>query len=124
MPEKVSFYYLKSPQADGKLRLACKLVSTAYNHGHKVFVSIPSENYCKVFNDRLWTFSWSSFIPHTLLVRNRQIDLDRYPVVIGHIKPPEWYNDVLVSLHDDAPQFLNNLTLSSNRWMQVNLTST
>ena len=113
MTEKVTFYRLKSKQLDGKLLLTCRLISTAFNHGHKVFVSSPSTEFCNLLNIRLWTFAWSSFIPHTKLefTANRPINLEKYPVVIGNLEPPKVFNDVLVTLHERVPSFFEQFNI-------------
>ena len=105
MTSRVTFYQLNEPAYQGKLRLTCNLVSTAFNRGHKVYLSAISEDQCKLLNDLLWTFSPSAFIPHTLLLNQNATILEKFPVLIGCVAPPEWLNDVLVSLHDSVPDY-------------------
>jgi len=102
----VSFYYLKSPAPQGKLRLICQLASTAYRKGHKVYVHAVDEAQSEMINQTLWTFASNSFVPHTLLMDNRDPNLDKFPVVIGSEQPPEQFNDVLISLQAEIPSYV------------------
>ena len=86
----VTFYHRKTSQHLGKARLVCQLASTAYRNGHKVYVSVQNEAQCEMLNQMLWTFSPNSYIPHTSLT-----------------DPPDKFNDVLISLHDEVPSFVN-----------------
>ena len=104
MTSVVNFYRLKSTRDYGKIRLACRLAETAYKRGHKVFVATADEAQSELYNRWLWTFSWSSFVPHAVQHDDPKI-LERYPVVIGHSAPFGDMNDVLVSTLDEAAQF-------------------
>ena len=103
----VTFYYRKTSQHLGKARLVCQLASTAYRNGHKVYVSVQNEDQCEMLNQMLWTFSPNSYVPHTSLTDDRDPDLEKFPVVIGVSDPPDKFNDVLISLHDEVPSFVN-----------------
>ena len=50
------------------------------------------------------TFNQSSFIPHGRLTQTHS-EYSNFPVVIGDQQPPESWNDVLISLLDDAPPY-------------------
>ena len=101
----VTFYHLKTPQQHGKMRLVCQLVATAYRNGHKVYVNALDEPQGELINSLLWTYAPNSFIPHTLLLDQRDPNLEKFPVVIGHEEPPEKFNDVLISLRPDIPGY-------------------
>ena len=36
---------------------------------------------------------------------NAPTNLEKFPVTIGHIPPPEQFNDVLISLKEDVPEY-------------------
>ena len=99
MTSVINFYNLKSSRDFGKVRLACRLVETAFKRGHKVFVATENEEQSTSYDRWLWTFSWSSFVPHAIQ-RGDPTILERYPVVIGHSAPPAGMKDVLVSTLD------------------------
>lgn len=97
-------YRLKSRRDEGRLRLACKLAETAFHRGHKVYVGVNDQKQCERMDTLMWTFSWSSFVPHCTL-GNQVPDLDKYPVVIGYEDPPPEFSDVLIPLLDSVPSY-------------------
>ena len=107
MTAKVVFYYLDKSEHNGKLRLTCNLANTAYKRGLKVYLHTVDDQACRVLDDMLWTFAANSFVPHTIATFNGEIDQERYPVVIGHVQPPEQFNDVLINLHHNVTEFVD-----------------
>ena len=105
MSTTVVFYFLKQSDSDGKLRLACNLANTAFNRGHKVYLNASSSEMCDVLDNLLWTFAPNSFVPHIIYDRNKQVDLERFPVVIGHSQPSDQFNDVMISLHQNVVEY-------------------
>ena len=107
MTTNVSFYFLKAPQNNGKLRLVCKLTATAVSKGHKVYIYTENERQGQELDQLLWTFSQFAFIPHDLLTENQTPNLEKFPVAIGSHEPPSQFNDVLISMHSEVPGFAN-----------------
>ncbi len=107
---EVRFYHLKAHRDNGKLFLACKLAETAVKRGHKVFMCCESEAQCKFLDTYLWSFSWSSFVPHAD-DEVAQEEPDKYPVLISDEDPPVELNDVMVLLRDDVPDFANQFKI-------------
>ncbi len=103
----VTFYHVKAPRRQAKALLVCQLVATAYRKGHRVYVNVQNEDQSLMLDQLLWTYSPSSFIPHTRLSENPDPNLDKYPVVIGIDDPPEKFNDVLISLKDQVPPYVS-----------------
>ncbi|MDA8191164.1 DNA polymerase III subunit chi [Acidiferrobacter thiooxydans] len=89
---RVDFYL----GGDGLARdtLACRLVETAHRHGHRVFLWVPKDE-IGLWDERLWTFSDTSFVPHA------PAGLADEPVLIGAELPHA--GDCLVPLTADAP---------------------
>ncbi len=89
---RVDFYL----GGDGLARdtLACRLVETAHRHGHRVFLWVPKDE-IGLWDERLWTFSDTSFVPHAPVGRADE------PVLIGAELPHA--GDCLVPLTADAP---------------------
>ncbi len=71
---RVDFYL----GGDGLTRdiIACRLAETAYKHGHQVFLWVPADE-IGLWNDRLWTYSDTSFVPHA------PVGVADEPVLIG-----------------------------------------
>ncbi len=104
MTSAVIFYQLKAPRDSGKVGLICKLVETAFKRKHKVYVATKNERQSAELDRALWTYSWSSFIPHAIQNGDPRQPED-YPVIIGHAEPASKMNDVLLSTLDQAPQY-------------------
>ncbi len=103
----VVFYHVKVPQPQSKARLTCQLAAKAYERGHTVYINTQNEAQSSMLNQLLWTFAPNSFVPHALLMDHLEPDLDKYPVIIGHENPPEQFNDVLISLHEEVPAYVS-----------------
>lgn len=110
MTTQVAFYQLGSRQTNGKYRLVCHIVNTAFQKGHNVYITVDDESQCNYLNELLWTFSQNSFVPHTIYSENRLIDTEKFPVVVSCIKPPPMFNDVLVTLRDNVPEFFQQFS--------------
>ncbi len=81
--------------------LALRLVETAYKRGHRVFLWVP-EDEIGTWNERLWTFSDTSFIPHAPEGAAQE------PVLIGARLPDS--GDVLIPLMADPPASVAGFT--------------
>lgn len=110
MTTRVAFYQLRLRQPNGKLRLACHIVNTAFQKGHNVYIAVDDESQCNYLNELLWTFSQNSFVPHTVYSENKLIDPEKFPVVVSCVDPPQMFNDVLVTLRDDVPDFFQQFS--------------
>ncbi len=110
MTTRVTFYQLRTRQPDGKFRLACHIVNTAFKNGHKVYVNVENQAQCAYLNELLWKFSQNSFIPHTVFLETVPIDTEKFPVVVGSTQPSQNFNDVLVTLLDDVPDFIHQFS--------------
>jgi len=103
----VVFYYLKQYQQGGKLRLACNLVNTAYKKGRVVYLCTENDEQSERLDEMLWSFASNSFIPHIRYAQNQQVNTEKYPVSIGCVQPSQRFNDVLVSIRQDVPEFFS-----------------
>jgi DNA polymerase III subunit chi len=99
---RVDFYLLSTADNNGKPIAACRLAHKAYRLKHRVYILTPNADDSANLDRLLWTFSPGSFVPHQ--VHAEPVDPD-LPVLIGHDAPPEGFNDVLISLAAQVPQF-------------------
>ncbi len=104
-PKRIDFYVLNRHLPDGKLRFACRLTEKAYKLGHTVYVQVESTEQSGKMDDLLWTFSQSSFIPHTRVDTLTPASAEDYPVIIGDTAPPQWMNGLLVSLCEQVSPY-------------------
>ncbi|MFT5111236.1 MAG: DNA polymerase-3 subunit chi [Parasphingorhabdus sp.] len=69
---KVDFYLLASPVANGSARLACRVIEKAWSSGHSIALCVNDADQAMAMDDLLWTYSQSTFIPHSLVHLNTQ----------------------------------------------------
>lgn len=117
---RVDFYVLAasaaaqgaaSAKAVDKYLLACRIASKAYSKGLTVYMQTEEATQNETLDKMLWTFSQSSFVPHTIWQgdgdgggdrgssgEGGEHDIARYPVQIGCCAAPSKCQDVLISL--------------------------
>lgn len=90
--------------SNDKLQTACRLCAKAVKQNMKVMVYTPDAAVLARFNELLWTFSPTSFIPHcTIRDDSRLIDVT--PVILSDQIPLDRHYDVLLNLHQQPPAF-------------------
>ncbi|MGR8947568.1 MAG: DNA polymerase III subunit chi [Gammaproteobacteria bacterium] len=99
---RVDFYVLEPSNEESFSRFVCRLTEKAWRQGNKIFLNCHSEQVATRFDDLLWTYKDTSFIPHALLPCE-----DEVPVGIGcATAAPEGY-DLLINLADSVPEFFS-----------------
>lgn len=101
---RVDFYLLPGAEGNGKALAACRLAQKAYRLKHRVYILTDNPDTSAHLDRLLWTFHPGSFVPHQ--VYGDPAD-PRVPVLIGHDTPPDNFNDVLISLAADVPDFFD-----------------
>ncbi len=94
---RIDFYVLARPAPNGRLRLACRVTEKAYRAGHRIHLLTQDEPQANTLDDLLWTFSQSSFIPHSLATQASDGDTPP-PVLVGSQLPAPASVDTLISL--------------------------
>lgn len=104
---QVDFYVI--PEDSSREYFACALIQKVWSQGERVFVYMSSESSAEAFDDLLWTFKDTSFVPHALTADD---GLDKAPVMIGYEE--ETINRqlsarsyVLLNLTDQIPQTMD-----------------
>ena len=96
---KVNFYLLKENHDQARSMLACRLAEKLYKQNRRVHVQVGSEEAAREFDQLLWSFSTSSFVPHA-------INTDEQPtavaVTIGVARNSATTGDLL-NLTDSLP---------------------
>ena len=95
---KIDFYLVKGDE----LLFACRLISLIYRKGHKIHVQTPSAEYAQALDEKLWSFSEDSFIPHSL--KEDQINS---PIKICTATDSPEHKDVFVNLSGRTPTFFS-----------------
>jgi DNA polymerase-3 subunit chi len=98
---QIDFYLIKKPLTQANLVFACKLIEKAYHLGHHIFVLCDNQEQALAFDELLWSFEHSSFIPHHILGEG---PTPPPPVQIGYDpkKKPEKI-DILINLSTQIP---------------------
>jgi len=101
---RVDFYLLPRAEENGKALAACRLAHKAYRLKHRVFILTDGPDTSATLDRLLWTFHPGSFVPHQI---SGDATDPHLPVLIGHDAPPTEFNDVLISLTAEIPEFFN-----------------
>jgi len=72
----------------------------------KVMVYTPDATVLEQFNELLWTFSPTSFIPHCIIQDAPQL-VNVTPVILSDQIPSDSHYDVLLNLHQQHPPLFN-----------------
>ncbi len=92
--------------SNDKLQTACRLCAKAVKQNMKIMAYSPDATVLEQFNELLWTFSPTSFIPHCTLQDDPQL-LNVTPVILSGQIPPDSPYDVLLNLHQKHPPLFN-----------------
>lgn len=105
---QVDFYIL--PENGKQEHFACALIQKAWKQGNNIFVNTRSESAAAAFDDLLWTFKDTSFLPHCLAANNNTEDS---PIVIGHDDQTNaqipGHTTIMLNLTDQMPRDTNKL---------------
>lgn len=99
---RADFYLLNDENVDKSLHFACRLLEKAYLSGHRIFVRCQDEEQATLLDDRLWTFSATSFIPHHRVITKELNPMDS-PIEISTAEPPKTSADILFNLSPLVP---------------------
>lgn len=102
---RVSFYLLKSTEAEQRQAFACRLVEKAYHQGQQVYIHTDNADHSADIDSALWAIRPDSFVPHQIIENDSDCDS---PVLIGHgDNTPPRLMDVLVNLTQQQPLFFS-----------------
>ena len=104
--------------SNDKLQTACRLCVKAIQKNMKVLIYTPRLTLLNQLDELLWTFSPTSFIPHCNIVEDDQL-ADMTPVILSNQIQISCLFDVLINLHDQPPNLLNQF----NRLIEIAGTS-
>jgi DNA polymerase-3 subunit chi len=96
---RIDFYVLPDDSVDAQHIFACRLAQKASKQGHRVYIHTESESQSKKLDELLWSFSATSFVPHTM----KSDECANIPVYINHSGDPLDIHDVLINLTPNTP---------------------
>lgn len=97
----IDFYILSAQQDEQRLDFACRLIEKAYRSRCKVYIHFNNEAEAKAFDELLWSFRDSSFIPHGLIGSQKLEENCPIHLGYGELQPPNF--DVMVNLATEIP---------------------
>jgi len=100
---RVDFYIL--PEGSGIDRFACTMTTKAWSKGNRVHIHTQSEENASKFDDLLWVYKDTSFVPHEIFAGDIN---DETPVTIGYGNSFPEPSQVMINLGSDIPAFASN----------------
>jgi len=100
---QIDFYILNDSEEKNRYLYACRLTQKAIKKGLRVLLHTESEEQTKDLDDLLWSFSSSSFVPHT----NQHTECSNNPVYITHKHDPADMHDMLINLNSKVPEYFS-----------------
>lgn len=85
---------------------ACRLVEKLYLAGEKVVVWFQDQGRAVIFDQYLWTFSDTSFVPHRLVVGQEPVD-EPVAIIVGELANPNGASHLVVV---ELPERLEGLS--------------
>ena len=95
---RIDFYHY----AEDKLRFACRLAQRAFERDNRVVVYSPDRQLLNRFDQALWSFQATSFVPHCFAASPLAAET---PVVLAAAEGELPHHDVLLNLGDEWPPF-------------------
>lgn len=89
-----------------KLMTACRLCAKAVQQGLRVIVYTPDNSLIEQFDQLLWTFSSTSFIPHCRNDDDASL-VQQTPVILSDRIQSDTAFDVLLNLYHQLPPHFN-----------------
>ena len=101
---RVDFYKLSSHNRTSINRFCCQLADKVVKMGNSVFIRTKDEAETRLMDDIMWTYSDSSFLPHSIHGDDQDPDA---AVIIGHDAAGS-VAYLLINLSDELPQNLQD----------------
>ena len=105
---QADFYILKEAEDEQRFFVACRLTEKAMAQGLKVYIHTASEQSAQDLDDLLWSFKPESFIPHTIVGLEDNMDDEEIPVLIGYEGNASTKGQLLINLCDQVPDIHEN----------------
>lgn len=101
---RVDFYILPDDDEERRQVYLCRLVDKAWRMGNRVWIHLPGDGRAEALDERLWTFSDSSFLPHERA--DGGASSNDCPVIIGDGEPDS-ARQLLVNEDTEVPSFFS-----------------
>jgi DNA polymerase III subunit chi len=105
---RIDFYVLEDPALDRHDRMLCRVIEKAWQQGHGIYVHCDDLERAREFDDLLWRFQDTSFVPHALDGEG-EIAADT-PILIGTAPQRAAKPDVLINLSSVVSEAASSFT--------------
>lgn len=106
---RIDFYIIENGSEEATDTFICRLTEKAWSQDNSVYIHTSDEQIGIKYDELLWSFNESSFVPHRLnAVDNTDINSEK-SVLIGHSTTADVssHHDVLINLNHEAPSFFS-----------------
>ena len=102
---RIDFYIIEKGSVEATEKFICRLTEKAWSQNNTVYIHTDDEQRAHKYDDLLWSFNETSFVPHQISTDN----IDEKTVLIGHDSTADItsHHDVLVNLNQEAPSFFS-----------------
>lgn len=102
---RIDFYIIEKGSVEATEKFICRLTEKVWSQNNAVYIHTEDEQHALKYDDLLWSFNETSFVPHKISTDN----IDQKTVVIGHDSTADItsHHDVLVNLNHEAPSFFS-----------------
>ncbi|MFK5912796.1 MAG: DNA polymerase III subunit chi [Woeseiaceae bacterium] len=105
---KIDFYIIEKGSEEATDTFICRLTGKAWAQNNAVYMHTIDQAHASKYDELLWTFSETSFVPHQLATAKATAYLDK-TVLIDHNNAANvsHHHDVLINLNHAAPSFFS-----------------
>jgi len=100
---RIDFYVQNQANQIAYERLICKITEKAWQNQHEIFLLCSNTEQLNRFDELLWTFSATSFIPHSPIC-DGDGDGDGKVVILSSERKTLRNHEVLINLTTDVPE--------------------
>lgn len=105
---RIDFYIIEEGSEQAIETFICRLTEKAWSQNNDVYIHTMDESHTTKYDELLWTFNETSFIPHQLAAAESTEQAEKM-VLIGHQSTADLteHHDVLINLDHEAPSFFS-----------------
>lgn len=105
---RIDFYIIESGSEEATNTFICRLTEKIWSQNNATYIHTMDEQQATQYDELLWTFHDSSFIPHQLTSPEAPSPSAK-TVLIGYKSNANIteHHDVLINLHHEAPSFFS-----------------
>lgn len=100
MKKRADFYILSANNQQKRWLFTCQLLEKAFKNNLRCFVWTTDDHSSEQFDELLWNFKETSFVPHELIDASAK---NIAPILIGKTLPQTETVDALINLTDNLP---------------------